>query len=149
MRKLFVKLLLLLVVIGVAYAVGYWPQHQSREAAEQEARQARQQMDRSQALLHIAGLENQLLVVIEQTGAQNYGTAQQLSKQFFDGVREQLNRSADPAAKSLLQQVLETRDLVTSGLARADASVQDSLKQSLAKFQAFLNQETKMDQQTN
>jgi sensor domain CHASE-containing protein len=143
MRKFFVKLLLLLIVIGIAYIAGYWPQHKLRQASEQEAQQLRQQLDRSQALMRIAWLENQLLVVIEETGAQNYGTARELSKQFFDGVREQQNRSNDPAAQALLQEVLETRDLVTSGLAQADSSVVDSLKQSLGKFRAFLDQQAK------
>jgi type II secretory pathway pseudopilin PulG len=143
MRKFFVTLLVLLVVIGIAYVAGYWPQRQLQKECEQQLQQVRQQLDRAQSLVRVARLENQLLNVIEQTGAQNYGTAQELSRKFFDDVREQLNRSKDPAAQALLQQVLETRDLVTTGLARADATVQDSLKQSLARFRTFLDEQTK------
>jgi hypothetical protein len=143
MRKFFIKLLVFVVVIAVAYIAGYLPQRQMRKASEQQLQQMREQFDRLQSLVRMARLENQLLTVIEQTGAQNYGTAQELSKQFFDDVREQLNRNSNPAAQPVLQRVLETRDLVTSGLARADASVQDSLKQSLARFHVFLEEQTK------
>jgi hypothetical protein len=143
MRKFFIKLLVFVVVIAVAYIAGYLPQRQMRKASEQQLQQMREQFDRLQSLVRMARLENQLLTVIEQTGAQNYGTAQELSKQFFDDVREQLNRNSNPAAQPVLQRVLETRDLVTSGLARADASVQDSLKHSLARFHVFLEEQTK------
>ena len=141
MRKTLTRLLIVAVLIAVAYVAGYWQQHVLLNAANRRLGEVQQQLDRSRALVRTARLQNQLLTIIDQTGQQNYGTAQELSKQFFDGVRE--TQTSNAAEQALLQRVLETRDQVTSGLARADASVLASLRNSLGLFRAFLDQEAK------
>jgi hypothetical protein len=93
------KILLLVIVVLViwAFLLGYWPQHKQALAIEQENTQLKNQLAGAEALGRVARLENQLLVLIEQTEGQNYGEAQKLSNSFFDDVHKEIDRNKGAA----------------------------------------------------
>jgi hypothetical protein len=147
MRKLVFSVLLVIVLIGVSLIAGYWPEHQRLTALDRQVSELRQQLERSQANVRVCKLENQLLAVIEQTGAKNFGTAQDLSNKFFDSVGNELMQADDADTKNLLQQVLSTRDLVTAGLARGEADTLQNLEVSQSRFRQFFQRSDSLEKQ--
>lgn len=134
------KILLLVVVVLViwAFLLGYWPQHKQVAAVEQENTQLKQQLASAETVGRITRLENQLLVLIEQTEGQNYGEAQKLSNSFFDDMRMEIDRDKGTAFAPKLEAILARRDVVTAGLARAEAPTAATLKQSLTEMRELL-----------
>lgn len=129
-----ILLLLGLICILVAYFLGYWPQHQQLEQARQQNAALQQQLGHAQAVGRLAGLQNQLLDLIEQIEKQNYGQAQTLSSKFFDDVGKEIDRDKTASYVPALEAIHGRRDAITSGLAKADANTVTSVRQSLVEL---------------
>ncbi len=134
------RFLLLIVVVLViwAFMLGYWPLRKQVQAIEQENIQLKTELASSQALGRVARLQNELLVLIEQTEGQNYGEAQKLSNTFFDEVRKEIDRDKGTPYVSKLEAILARRDAVTAGLARAEAPTVGALRQSLTEMRDLI-----------
>jgi len=112
--------ILLIVLAGLAYLVGYWPEHQRRQALEGQVTSLQVQLAEAQARVRLGGLLGQLLAAKDAASAQNYGEAQALSSRFFDAVRAEATQTADGGFKDVLEQVGRMRDSVTASLTRGD-----------------------------
>jgi hypothetical protein len=133
-----IVLLLVVILIGVAYLLGYWPEHKQSVAVQMENVQLKNQLSSAQALGRIARLQNELLLLIEQTESQNYGEAQKLSNSYFDDVRKEIDRDKGAAYVPKLETILGRRDAITAGLARADATTASQLRQSLTEMRELI-----------
>jgi len=133
-----ITLLLVVILIGVAYVLGYWPEHKQSLAVQMDNAQLKNQLSSAQALGRIARLQNELLLLIEQTESQNYGEAQKLSNMYFDDVRRELDRDKSAAYVPKLEAILARRDAVTAGLARAEAATVTQLRQSLTEMRELI-----------
>jgi hypothetical protein len=133
-----IRLLVWVFLVVFAFGVGYWPQHQELASLQQENAQMQKQLASAQAAGQVARLENELLVLIEQTEGQNYGEAQKLSNIYFDDVRKQIDRDKGAAYVPKLEAILGRRDGVTAGLARADASTVTTLRQTLTEMRELV-----------
>lgn len=109
-----------IVLIGVAYFFGFWPQYQKVQSAESQMQILSKEFSQAKERVALYRLQHELLAVIRQTDQKNYGQASALSTAFFDSVRDELPRQTDPKAKSALQSILQQRDAVTSALAKGD-----------------------------
>lgn len=136
MRK--IMLLVVIALVVWAFLLGYWPQHKQSLAVEQENVQLKNQLASADALGRIARLENQLLVLIEQTEGQNYGEAQKLSNSFFDEIRKEIDRDKGSPYVPKLEAILARRDAITAGLARAEAPTIGGLRQSLTEMRELV-----------
>jgi len=134
------KFMLLVVVVLViwAFLLGYWPQKKQVQAIEQENVQLKAELASSQALGRIARLQNELLLLIEQTESQNYGEAQKFSNSFFDDVRKEIDRDKGAPYLAKLETILARRDAVTAGLAKAEAPTIGALRQSLTEMRELI-----------
>jgi hypothetical protein len=111
---------LVIVLAGLAYLVGYWPEHQRREALEGQVTSLQGELAEVQARVRLGGLLGQLLALEDAVSAQNYGQAQALSSKFFGAVRAEATRTAAPGVKEALERVVRMRDPVTASLTRGD-----------------------------
>ena len=136
MRK--IKLLAVVLMIIWAFLLGYWPQRKQVAALQDENVQIKNQLASAEALGRVARLENELLVLIEQTESQNYGDAQKMSNTFFDDVRKEIDRNKTAPYVSKLEAILARRDAVTAGLAKAEAPTVATLKQSLSEMRELV-----------
>jgi hypothetical protein len=116
-----------IVLIGVAWAGGYWPERQRRVAAEAEASALRGQLAAAEARVRAAALLGDLLALRDEVSARNYGQAQEFSTRFFDRVRAEAARTSEAGLGSALQGILDTRDAVTSALTKAEPGALDLL----------------------
>jgi hypothetical protein len=111
---------LVIVMAGLAFLVGYWPEHHRRQALESEMTSLRVQLAEAQARVRLGGLLGQILATEDAVSAQDYGQAQALSSQFFDALRTEAARTAAGTVKGGLEKVVGMRDSVTASLTRAD-----------------------------
>jgi hypothetical protein len=118
MKRIFV--ILVIVLAGLAYLVGYWPEHQRRQALEGQVTSLQVQLAEAQARVRLGDLLGQLLAAKDAVSAQNYGQAQALSSKFFDAVRSEATRTAPGTFKDALEKVVPLRDPVTASLTRGD-----------------------------
>lgn len=118
------------VVIGLAYVGGYWPEHRRRVAIEADAAGLRQRLADSEARVRMGRLLGEILNIREAVVWLNYGNAQQLSTSFFDGVRAEGSITPVAAFKTALEAVLQARDQVTAALARGDQAALEPLRRS-------------------
>ena len=121
---------LLIVLAGLAYLVGYWPEHQRLRALEGQVTSLQVQLAEAQARVRLGGLLGQLLAAEDAVSAQNYGQAQALSSRFFDAVRAEATRTAVGSFKDALEKIVPMRDPVTASLTRGDPQALTLLREA-------------------
>jgi hypothetical protein len=111
-----------IVLIGIAYVLGFWPQYQKARESRRQLEQMTAEFTGLQAQLRLYQLQNSLIAVVRQTSQKNYGEASTLSSKFFDEARAEAQRQTDPTVKAALESILRQRDAVTAALAKGDPS---------------------------
>ncbi len=138
MTKTRAALIAIVVALGAAFLGGYWPEHSQRTAAEARAGALEAQVESLQDRDRMAALLGSVLSAADAVAAMNYGDAQRLSSQFFDEVRAELGRTANPGFRSTLEKIMARRDQVTASLAQADRSALDPLRDSARELRRAL-----------
>ncbi|MDE3135238.1 MAG: hypothetical protein KGL59_01575 [Acidobacteriota bacterium] len=109
-----------IVLIGIAYVLGFWPQYQKAQESRRQVEQMTADLSGAQAQVRLYQLQNSLIAVVRQTNQKNYGQASTLSTKFFDDARTEEQRQADPKIKAALASILQQRDAVIGALAKGD-----------------------------
>jgi hypothetical protein len=122
------KVVVVVVLLVVAYGLGYWPERQRRVAIEDRLARAEAEVAFGQARVRMAALLGQLLTFEDVVAAKNYGTALNASSEFFDAVRKEADRSQEAAFKAALEAILQMRDGVTAGLTKGDEGTVEILR---------------------
>lgn len=134
------KLLLVVILLAIAYVGGYWPEHQHVQQTERQLADVHEQLVQAQDAVRISHMENELLTIIDQAQAQNYGDAQKTNSQFFDDLNAETNAAPNAPYIGALKGILARRDAVVSGLARTDAGTINILRQSLNELRQIAQQ---------
>lgn len=87
-----------------------------------------------QANLKIAELRGTAGLMSQRANHNNFGAAAELSSRFFDGIRETLAATQEPALRDNLEKILQQRDTVTSALAQANPAVKEQLAKIYSDF---------------
>ena len=127
-----------LVVIGVAYVAGHWPERARRVALEFENTSLRTQLEDAETRVRVARVLGELMYVSEAVAARNYGQAQTLSSGFFDRALNEAGRTTDTDFRTTLDGILQNRDAVTGALARGDQAALATLHQSQRRLREAL-----------
>jgi hypothetical protein len=114
-----------IMAIGVLFIVValacFLPQYVKVKQLEKELSAARREGGLAQ-LRDLAGL------AYLQASQKDYGLAGGTSSRFFDLVQTTANQEPDSSARKSLEGLLSFRDKITSGLAKGDPGVLDSLQ---------------------
>lgn len=86
----------------------------------------------------MGGLLGEVLNIRDAVISLNYGTPQQLSARFFDGVRAEASITPVAAFKTALEAVLQVRDQVTAALAPGDQAAVEPLRRSELQLREVL-----------
>jgi hypothetical protein len=140
MRRL--GILVVVALIVAAYFIGFWPEHRSLLATQADLAMTRAQLAESQARVQLGQLLGNLLELSDVVAARDYGRAASLSSAWFDRVRDEAQTVQDPDAKRVLRQILDTRDGITSALARSDADVAKTLEANETRLREALGYPT-------
>ncbi len=119
-RALFI---VVVVLIAGAYVGGYWPEHRRLGEAEAQVRTLQARLNTAADRIRLGEILGRLLRVSDTVAARNYGEAAALSSAYFDRVREETSRAEQPDVKHALENILESRDEITTALARTEPSV--------------------------
>lgn len=111
-----------IILIGVAYVLGFWPQYQKAQASQRQVAEMSAELTAAQSRVRLYQLQNSLIAVVRQTSQKNYGEASKLSTKFFDDARIEVQRQTNPKVKTALESILQQRDAVTAALAKGDPS---------------------------
>ena len=118
------------LLIGLAYIGGYWPEHKERVALEADVTILQERLADAEAHVRLGRLLGGALHVRDAIASLDYGQAQQFSSAWFDGLQAELSVTPVAAFKTALELVLETRDDVTAALARGDQAAAESVRRS-------------------
>ncbi len=116
------------VLAGVAFFVGYWPQHQRRQVLEAQVVSLQAQLAEAQTGVRLGSLLGQLLIIEDTLSSQNYGEAQALSSKFFDAARAEAQRTSAAGSRGALEKIVQMRDAVTASLTRGDPQAMTLLR---------------------
>jgi hypothetical protein len=118
-----------IVLVGLAYIGGYWPEHRRAVDAQAALDALRPQLAEAQARVRLAEVLGQQLRLGDAIAVRNFGEASTLSSAFFDRVQQEMAQATVPDVRDALAQVQQTRDQVTTAIARTDPTVADVLRQ--------------------
>ncbi len=130
MKKFLTLIAVAVILIALAYAAGYLPEHERASRLATEKAAAESQQGGLEDQVRFAALHAELLNVIDHVTAMDYGQAQKASSALFDAVRLEAGRTRDAELRSALEQFLAGRDAITSTLAKADPTALDLLRQA-------------------
>jgi len=120
------KLVISAIALVVVFLAGFVPQYAKVNRLEAELRQA--QMGNAAAELRdLAGL------AYIQASQKNFGNAAGTAARFFNRVREAANQIPDANARKTYEDLLISRDKVTTQLAKGDAGVMGDLQDLFVK----------------
>ena len=117
-----------ILVIAIAYLAGFWPQHRELREARDQIRDLQERLSAADSRLRLADLLGQLLRLSDAFAAKNYAEAATLSSAFFDSVRAEVSRADRTDVRATLQQILDSRDRVTTAIAGTDPALGSVLK---------------------
>lgn len=117
-----------IVIAVLAFAAGYWPQHQKYLNAVEDLHSSDKQMKESMASLRIYYLENMMLQVLDRTAHKEYKEARSLTTQFFVEVRADMARPDMTKYSAELKDILDKRDAIENALEKEDSASRDLLR---------------------
>ena len=118
-----------IALVATAYVLGFWPQHRRVVEARNQIDALQTRLAAADARIRLADLLGQLLRLSDAVTSKNYGEAATLSSAFFDSVRTETARADRPEVRSTLQEILSTRDRITTAIAATEASLPSVLKE--------------------
>jgi hypothetical protein len=128
-RRRVVVALIVLAAVVAAYLAGYLPEPRCRLAVESQLSAIEADLAMAEGTVRIGQLLGTLLVLEESVLNQNYGRAGDRASAFFNNVRAEISKTADPMLRGRLTRILEHRDDVTAGLARGEPAVLPILRE--------------------
>ena len=132
------KLILWLVLLLIGFLAGFIPQYTRAQQARSQLQTVKQQLSTCQLGNRLAQLrDNAALTYLEAT-RKNYGLAAEHSSRFFDQARQVADQTTDATLRSSLEQLLSTRDTITSELAKGIPDVVPQLEALLMKAEQDL-----------
>src|SRR5574340_191136 len=117
------KVLIWAAVLSLVFLAGFVPQSVRAGKLNRDLAQSRQD-------LAFSNLTNLMGRVFLETTNKNYGIALDLAGKFFTQGRAIANETASSEARQALEKVLARRDQITAALARGDAAIYGSIRDS-------------------
>jgi hypothetical protein len=112
----------------VVYLIGFWPEHRKLVSSRAEVARLQEQLTEAQDKVVLGEILGHLLHLQDTLAARNYGEAAAVSSALFDRTRQEVSRTTRPESKQALEQILQTRDQVTTAIARSDSAATDLLR---------------------
>ncbi|MCU1271714.1 MAG: hypothetical protein JWN74_3008 [Acidobacteriaceae bacterium] len=122
------NLTLWLVLFLAGLLVGFIPQYL-------KTRDLKRQVDVCNAAYQLAEVRRSAALTYVTATQLNYGTASGYAHRFFDQVRQLAGTTSDPVGRSMLSDVLSSRDKITTDLAKGDPQVVNELQPILLEVE--------------
>jgi hypothetical protein len=132
MRK---NLILWSILLIAGFLAGFIPQHSRAHKLEQKVSASAAQIEACQLSEQLSQLRDSGTLMYLEATQKNYGTSGDDAGRFFDQAQRLANGNQDEASRSVLREILATRDQITANLAKGDASVVSEMQPILSKVE--------------
>ena len=133
------KGVLVILLLMAGFVVGAALEFSTRRQLERDLSTARQQSASYQASSQLWQLRDVGALLGLEAARSNYAAASEHSTRFFDLVRAVVPECTDANLKGALQEILTSRDRITSGLAKKDPAVLPEIQILVAKVHEGAN----------
>jgi hypothetical protein len=130
--------LIVLVLMGLSFGGGFWWEYTRTNGVRGRLQAADAQLTTDQYKISLCQLQQQLLTLVDDTAAKNYGDAATVSTKFFNDLNAVEPKATEPQTKSVMQSISSQRDEVTADLAKADPASHDLVVQMSSTFHQAL-----------
>jgi len=129
---------IVLVLMGLSFGGGFWWEYNRTNGVRGKLQAADAELATDQYTISLCQLQQQLLTLVDDTAAKNYGDAATLSTKFFNQLNAVAPDATQPQMKSAMQAILAQRDQATAELAKADPASHDLFVQMSDNFHQAL-----------
>ena len=127
------KLVLWLVVLIAGFLTGFILQYARLQGVQQELSASTKQLGSCQASEQLSQLRDTATMMYLEVAQKNYGKAGAFSGEFL--AQRIASSTEDPALRSLLRDILVTRDQITANLAKGDAAAFSAIQPVVASLE--------------
>lgn len=134
------------IIVGAAlvagvFLLGFVPQFLEKRRLQVQLDDTQLRLSTAERQIEIDEIRSLAGRMLLEASRQNYGTAREFSTSYFNKVRELAEKSGDSPLKTSLLQLLNSRDSITTGLAKGNTSVIPELQSLLAGTHGLPNAE--------
>ena len=129
------KLILWFVLLIVGFIIGFILQYSRLRNLQQELSVSEKRLINCQFSEQLSQLRDTATMMYLEAVEKNYGKSGEYSKEFFDQAQRIVGSAEDPALRSLLHDILATRDQITADLARGDSTALSEIQPVLSKLE--------------
>jgi hypothetical protein len=127
------KLLFGLILLVIGFIGGFVVQYSSGQQLKRDLKTANEQLAACKTSSQLWQVRDTAALLGLEIARSNYGTASDYSTRFFDEARQLASQTSDPNLQSTLQDILNSRDRITAGIARQDPAVLSEIPALVAK----------------
>ncbi len=121
------------VLLVFAFLAGYLPQRSTITQLRGQVSTVQQDLASCHFKGKLAEIRDLAALMYLESSQKNYSVASGYATRFFNHVRDLLNESEGPSPKQSLQELLDVRDAIISGLATGDPAVVNGVQNILIK----------------
>jgi hypothetical protein len=121
------------IVVVLVFLAGFLPQFLDKRRVQAELEATRANLSTAQRQIAIDEIRRLAGRMLLEASRKNFGTAGEHSTEYFDKLREMVDKPEHAGAKDSLVQLLSLRDPITSGLAQGNAPVLAELQSLMEK----------------
>jgi len=129
------KLILWFALLIAGFLVGFIPLYSRSQRLQQELSASTKQLESCHLSEQLSQLRDTATMMYLEATQKNYGEAGGYSGEFFDQAQRIASSTEDPALRSLLHDILVTRDQITANLAKGDAAALPAIELVVSKLE--------------
>lgn len=119
-----VGVIVVLLLIGAAYLIGFWPQYRKTSELQQQLAAERERVQTLQNTVAISKTRDLASVLYLELTRKNFGNAQRRATAMFDQIRSASSALPAGQARQALDQIQSRRDEIVAAIAKADPAVE-------------------------
>ena len=129
------KLVLWFLLVLTGFLIGFILQYSRLQRVQQDLSASTKQLGSCQSSQQLAQLRDTTTMMYLEVVQKNYGKAGEYSKEVFDQAQQIASSTEDPALRTLLREVLVTRDQITADLAKGDPAALSEIQRLLSNLE--------------
>jgi hypothetical protein len=125
------RLLLWFLLVLTGFLIGFILQYSRLQRVQEDLSATSKQLGSCKSGQQLAQLRDTTTMMYLEVVQKNYGKASEYSGRVFDQAQQIASSTDDPALRTLLREVLVTRDQITADLAKGDPSTLSEIQRLL------------------
>ncbi len=129
------KLVLWFLLMLTGFLIGFILQYSRLQRVQEDLSASTKQLGSCKSSQQLAQLRDTTTMMYLEVVQKNYGKAGEYSGEVFDQAQRIASSTEDPALRTLLREVLVTRDQITADLAKGDPTALSEIQRLLSNLE--------------